>query len=278
MTAWTVVAAMLGLTALVYWPVLEKLAHAWLSDEDMAHALFVPIVSGYAAWQTRDRLRGLIPSMYALGLVICAGAAAARVVGDLAGEALLSRLSLLATICGVLYTYFGAPVLRILAFPLFLLLFAIPIPSILYTALTFRLQMVASALSESILDGLGYTVLREGNILNLAGQQLSVAEACSGIRSLFSLSFLSVTYLYFMEDRTWARWVVLASVVPVTVFVNALRIVATGIAGQSDPVFALGLFHATAGWVLSLIGFGILMLIHAIAARLAGKTGATANA
>jgi exosortase len=270
-SAWRLVGLMLALTGLAYWPVLAKLAHIWVSDEDMAHALFVPIVAAYSAWQTRDSLRSLIRGRYALGVGLCAGAASARITGDLAGEALLARLALLVTIGGVLYTYFGAAVLRKLAFPLFLLLFAIPIPSILYTSMTLRLQMIASSLSEAILDGLGYTVLREGNILHLAGQKLSVAEACSGIRSLFSLSFLSVTYLYFMDDRSWARWVVLASVVPVTIFINAIRIVATGIAGQRDPVFALGLFHATAGWVLSLAGFAILMGIHAIAVRLANR-------
>lgn len=268
-SAWAWVGAMLALAAAVYWPVLERLAHIWMADEDMAHALFVPMVAAYAVWQSRESLRELVPSRYTMGVGICAGAALTRVIGDLAGEALLARLALLATICAILYTYYGVAILRKLAFPLLLLLFAIPIPSIVYTAMTFRLQMIASALSEAILDGLGYTVLREGNILHLAGQKLSVAEACSGIRSLFSLSFLSVTYLYFMEDRSWARWAVLAAVVPVTIFVNAMRIVVTGIAGQRDPVFALGLFHATAGWVLSLAGFAILMAIHAMAMRFA---------
>lgn len=266
--AWPLVLVCLGLALLSYFPILRKLVSLWFSDEDMAHGVFVPLVAGYAAWQNRARLAAVPSGIFPLGLAACGVAAVMRVVSSLSGEVLAGRLALLLTIFGVIYLFTGPQGLRQLRFPLLILLFAIPIPRLIYSNLTLSLQMVASSLSENMLEGLGYTVLRQGNILQLPGQTLSVAEACSGIRSLFSISFLVVSYLYFHENRGRASWVVLALTVPVAIVTNAVRIVFTGIAGEYDPAFAEGLFHATAGWVLSLAGFALLMAIHAVAVRI----------
>jgi len=260
--AWMLVGFLSSLTLLVYAPVLSKLFHVWHSDEDMAHAMFVPIVVGYVIWQRREELGQLQPQLSRSGAMLCLLAAMVRVLSTLTGEVLLGRIALLCTLGAIVHLFFGMGVIRKLAFPIFLLLFSIPIPKVIYTYFTLSLQLIASALSELMLDSLGYTVLRNGNLLELAGQKLSVAEACSGIRSLFSLLFLVVTYLYFHEDRSWRRWLVLAATVPTAILVNALRIVVTGAVGEYDPVFALGLFHASAGWVLSLAGFVTLMVIH----------------
>jgi exosortase len=267
-SAWGWLAFLGVLSLLVYLPVLSRLVAVWLNDEEMAHALFVPLVAGYAVWQNRAKLGELTPGIYPAALVLCLVAGGMRVLGVFSGEVLLMRLGWLLTWIGLLSFFFGTAILRLLSFPLFLLLFAIPIPRIVFTPLTAFLQKVASILSQRMLDTMGYTVIRQGNILELPNQIFSVAEACSGIRSLFSIGFLVLVYIYFMEDRTPAKWIVAALTIPVTVFVNALRIVLTGMVSQQDPVLAMGLFHASAGWVLSLIGFVMLMGIHAVAMRL----------
>lgn len=265
---WAVALCGLALVLVVYAPVLQKLLHVWFSDEDMAHAVFAPLVGGYVLWQRRAELARAEPGFYPLGLWMCAVGAVLRVSGTLTGEALLGRIALILTLFGVVYMFFGKRIIRPIAFPTLLLLFAIPVPKVIYSSATLTLQMLASMLSEMMLEALNYTIIRSGNLLELAGQKLSVAEACSGIRSLFSLLFLAVTYIYFHEDRSLIRWFVVAAAVPIAVLVNAMRIVITGIVGESDPVFALGLFHATAGWVLSLAGFAILMGLHAILLRI----------
>ena len=79
----------------------------------------------------------------------------------------------------------------------------------IYNQITFPLQLFASRVAESTLGLIGIPVLREGNVLELASQKLSVAEACSGIRSLLSLTFLSTTilvYAYFFDKKVWMRW------------------------------------------------------------------------
>ena len=52
-------------------------------------------------------------------------------------------------------------------------------------------------------------------MLELASQKLSVVEACSGIRSLLSLTFLSLVFGYFFDSKVWMRWVLLLGTIPI---------------------------------------------------------------
>ncbi len=63
--------------------------------------------------------------------------------------------------------------------------------------------------------------MRDGNILELASQKLSVAEACSGIRSLLMLTFLSLVYAYFFDNRVWMRWALFFCTIPIAILANA---------------------------------------------------------
>src|SRR5665811_852769 len=130
------------------------------------------------------------------------------------------------------WTLGGTVMLKKLAFPLFLLFFMLPIPAVIYSAVTFKLQILASQLADGALTVLSVPVLREGNILELPSQKLSVVEACSGIRSLLSLSFLSLVYGYFFETKRWLRVLLFASTVPIAIAANAFRVTATGILSE----------------------------------------------
>ncbi len=90
-----------------------------------------------------------------------------------------------------------------------MLLFMIRIPLFVYQQMTFPLQIFASQVATSLLQLLGIPVLRDGNILDLPSQRLEVVEACSGIRSLLSLTFLSLAYAYVFDKRGWMRAVLL---------------------------------------------------------------------
>src|SRR5439155_17159153 len=137
-----------------------------------------------------------------------------------------------------------------MAFPLFVLFFMVPIPAVIYNQITFPLQSLASRSAEWALMAIGIPVLREGNILELAGQKLSVVEACSGIRSLLTLSFLSLVYGYFFEKKIWMRAVLFVATVPIAIVANASRVTLTGILSGYNPALAHGFFHSASGWVI----------------------------
>jgi exosortase len=118
------------------------------------------------------------------------------------------------------------------------------------------------------LDGIGYSVLREGNILELVGERLNVAEACSGIRALGSLLFFALAYNYFFVSRMTIRLALLLAVIPFAVLGNAGRIIATGIVGQYNRALAHGMLHETWGFVTVLIAAVLLLVLHATLDRI----------
>jgi exosortase len=97
----------------------------------------------------------------------------------------------------------------------------------------------------------------------LPAMSLEVAEACSGIRSLFSLIALALIYGYWSDRRLWMRIALFAAAVPIAVLANAFRIVGTGLCVQYwSPDRAEGFFHAFSGWIIFLISLGFLVLVH----------------
>jgi exosortase len=105
-------------------------------------------------------------------------------------------------------------------------------------------------------------VLREGNILELPAQKISVVEACSGIRSLLSLTFLSLVYGYFFERRTWIRVALFLATIPVAIIANGSRVTVTGILSEVRPDLAEGFFHESTGLVIFFVAATILFIVH----------------
>jgi exosortase len=145
----------------------------------------------------------------------------------------------------------------------------VPIPAVIYSQITFPLQILASQLAASALDVLQIPVLREGNILNVSGHLLDVVEACSGIRSLLTLTFLALVYGYFFEKRIWVRVALFISVIPVAILVNGSRVTITGILTAVKPEYAEGFFHEATGLFLFFADFVILILAHQFFLRIA---------
>jgi exosortase len=260
-----------ALLILCYAPVLARLATQWWNDQDMGHGFFVPVVAGYIAWQRRDELLSAksAPNWWGLALVIWG--AFQLIVATLGAEIFLARTAFLFSLAGVILLLGGASRLRILAFPLFLLCFMVPIPAIIYNQVTFPLQLLASRVADWALTLLGIPVLREGNILELASQRLNVVEACSGIRSLLSLTFLSLVYAYFFDQRVWMRVTLFVATLPIAIIANASRVTLTALVSEYDPALAEGVFHYASGWVIFMVALFILVAFHQLLKLILGR-------
>ncbi len=259
---WPVIFWFGALLILCYAPVLARMARQWWVDQDMGHGFFVPVVAGYIAWQKREELRSTTPSPNWWGLAIVGWGAFQLIIATLGAELFLARTALIFSLVGVVLLLGGLSWLRILSFPLFLLCFMVPLPAIIFNQITFPMQLLASRAADATLTVLGVPVLREGNILELANQKLNVVEACSGIRSLLSLSFLSLVYAYFLDKRAWMRAVLLVATLPIAIVANSSRVTLTALAGQYDPALAEGIFHYASGWVIFLVALVILVAFH----------------
>ena len=255
------------LIAACYAPALYSLASVWVNNADMGHGFFVPLISAFIIWQKREELLAIEPKPNLWGLVVVLLGGAQLIAATLGVELFLTHTAIIITLIGVIWLLRGTETLKVLAFPLFLLLFMVPIPTIVYNRITFPLQLIASRMAASALDLLGIPVLRDGNILELPHQTLSVVEACSGIRSLLSLTFLSLVYGYFFEKRIWVRVVLFASTIPIAIVANGSRVTFTGIMTQIKPELAEGFFHESTGWVIFIVALIILVLFHQLIVR-----------
>jgi len=262
MISWAAIAWFGILLIAAYFTILVKLVNQWSTDDDVSHGFFVPIVAGYIAWTRRDALLRIQwkPAWWGLGLLLWAAVQA--YLGLLGAELFLQRTAFLMSLLGLLLVLGGTALVRELLFPLLLLPFMIPLPTVIYNQITFPLQLFASTVAEKSLEILNVPVIRDGNILELASQKLSVAEACSGIRSLLSLSFLSLVYAYFFDRKVWMRWVLLIATVPIAIIANSARVTITGLFSEIDPSLAEGFFHEAEGWVIFVVALAMLVVVH----------------
>jgi exosortase len=241
------VAAALGL---VYWDILAGLAAQWSHDSDYSHGFVVLPLAAYFVYQRRARLRRarMRPTMWGLA-VVCAGFVIFA-AGVAAADVFLARVSLLPVLAGCVLFLFGAAHLRVLVFPLLFLMLMIPLPTIVFNDLTLPLQLIASHAGELALRMAGVPVVREGNVLELVGMRLEVAEACSGIRSLVALLTFAITFSQFSGPSKLRMLGLAIATIPVAVATNAARVAGTGLAAHVwGPIAARGVLHTASGTV-----------------------------
>jgi len=247
---------------LLYRQVIVKLVHDWGADQNYSHGFLIVPLAAYFAWERRAKLTALPLSPSVWGLVLAAGSFLILLAGLLGAELFLTRMAMLGTLIGGVLFVLGWRHLKILAFPIGILLLMIPIPSILFNQIVFPLQLLASRLGEASLQLAGIPVLREGNVIVLANTTLEVAEACSGIRSLISLLTLGIVYGYFSDPRNGVRTLIALSAIPVAIIANGLRVAGTGIAAHFyGSAAAQGFFHEFSGWLVFVAAFAMLFLI-----------------
>ena len=265
---WRAAGVCVALAAAVVWlyaGVVPGLVRQWANDEDYSHGFFVVPLAAYFLWERRQQLRDADPHPSAFGLLVLAGSLVCFIAGQFGSELFLSRVSLIGVVAGLVLFLGGWRHLRLAAFPLAFLLLMVPLPEIIFNRITFPLQMLASQVGETMIAASGVPVMREGNILLLPNRTLEVAEACSGIRSLMSLTMLAIVLGYFTERRTWARVAIALAAVPIAVVANAVRVAGTGLASYwISPAAAEGFFHTFSGWLMFIVALGALLVFHRV--------------
>jgi len=253
------VAVLAAVTLLVcYAPALRGMFEQWSNDEDMSHGFAVPIVALWIVWRERGRWRALPAQPSWWGFALLAAGAGLQFVGALGAGLFAASLAFLVSIAGVVLCLGGFAWLRALALPLLLTLFMLPKLAVAYNQMTLPLQLLASRIAAGILTAGGIGVIREGNILDVAGRQISVVEACNGIRYLLSLGFMAVVFAYISDTKPWMRMALLAAAVPVAILANALRVAAAGWL----PFLVAGTPHAISGWLLFVLCLATLVFVR----------------
>lgn len=223
---WTILGAVLAFQYATFATALSKV---WFSDQEFSYGLVVPILVVYLIWMRRNELREATKTTWTAGLAIAAAGSCLRILAALTGTLISSGVALAVSLIGIAAFLWGRQVMRIVAFPLALLVLMVPLPSYVSGQFTWNLQQLASTFSANVLGTLGVPVYQEGNLLNLPNYVLEVREACSGSRSIFALIALALI-LGLTVDRKWRVRIALVLAAPVlAVATNVIRIVGTGL-------------------------------------------------
>jgi len=260
---WLLAAALL----LAFLPALIGLIGFWTSVDYYSHGFLVPLVAYWAAARSRVRF-AILASRDQRAVVAAIVVLLLYAIGLASGSVPLQGLAMVAAIASGAFYLGGSQGLRVLAFPLAFLVFMVPLPPDWLTPVIVELQLLVSSTAVELLKGFGSAVARTGNIIQLpAGDSLFVAEACSGITSLVTLTPLAIVLAYFTENTLARRLTIVFAVVPAAMLGNLLRVVVTVLAAERYGAEAAtgNWLHESAGLFtfalacLALIALGVLM-------------------
>jgi exosortase len=265
--------AMLSAWVAAFAPIIPDMVRAWFNHSDNSHAILVPLVSLYFLWDKRGEIRRIPSQGSNAGLIVLILCLLFYILSFIGGIAFFCRLALVASLIAIVWSCMGTAILRILAFPLGFLFFMIPVPDTLLGMVSFPLQLMATKISAELIGYCTIPIYREGNMLFFLNTQLEVAEACSGIRSIMSLTMLSAIFAYISPGVVWSRVVLVVVAIPIAFIANILRVTGTGILAHffGDKV-ARGFLHDFSGLAVFLFGLIMLFALYEVLKKIVKKT------
>lgn len=250
----------LVLLAAIYHAIFYEMILDWQKDDNYSHGFLVPFIAGYLAYMRKDDLVAAVVRPSNAGLAIIVMGLGVLFLGWLGTEYFTMRSSLVIIVAGSVLYLLGWEIFKILLAPLCYLLLMVPIPYIIYDAAAFPLKLFVTKVSVLSMKALGIVVLQEGNILMFPNITLEVADACSGLRSIMSLLALGAAYAFVLHAKTRDRVILILATLPIAIFTNCLRVIATGILAQYfGSAAAEGFFHEFAG--LFVFGAAVVMFV-----------------
>lgn len=250
--------------ALLYLPTYYDLSLTiWASDEQ-GHGPIILAVSLWLLFQLRHRLAALPDSPRpVLGSGLLFFSLLLYVLGRTQAVILFEVGSQIAVIAALLILFKGTAAVRLAWFPLFFLLFMIPLPGALVAAVTTPLKAAVSYIAEVLMYQLGYPIARSGVVLHVGQYQLLVADACAGLNSMFTLEALGLLYMNLMNYTSVRRNVALALLlIPIAFCANIVRVmILVLVTFHFGDEAGQGFVHGFAGMVLFLVALSLMLVV-----------------
>lgn len=248
--------------AVMFGPVFYKLAHTVWNTDEQGHGPIILGVVLWLLWLRRDALRSAAVAGKPAGIggwtVLVLGLLT-FIVGRIQNIVTFEMGAAIPLSIGMLAVTFGWGVVKVAAFPIFFILFAVPLPGAVVDALTQPLKQAVSWAAEGILFSLGYPVSRTGVILRVGQYQLLVADACAGLNSMFTLEALGLLYMNIVGHTSKLRNVLLAIlIIPMAFVANIIRVmILVLVTYHFGDEAGQGFVHGAAGMVL----FGVALVL-----------------
>ena len=268
--AWAIaIAGFLAMMGPVYWWAANSI---W-QDDDHAHGAIVLAVVVWLFWTLRHRIAAAEhrPAPV-LGGVVFGFGLLVYFIGRMFDISILEMAAQIPVIAGALLLLKGRAAVRTAWFPLFYLIFMIPLPGVLVDAVTGPLKQWISNIVVDLLGRAHYPIAQSGVIIYIGQYQLLVADACSGLHSMFSLAALGTLFMYIMDRKSRLHNVImLASIIPIAFISNICRvIILVLVTYHLGDAAGQGFLHGTAGFVLMGVALVIFFALDAVLARVIG--------
>lgn len=264
------------LLVLAAWALLFGPVYLWAMDtlwqtEDQGHGPLVLAVCVWLFWQLREQLAALpVRSAHGLGWPLVVLGLVLYMLGRVFAFPVFAFGAQVPLAIGIMLLFKGYAGVRVAWFALLFLVFLVPLPGSLVDAATHVLKQWISVLVTDLLFWIGYPISRVGVTISIGQYQLLVADACSGMHSMFSLTALGTLYMYVVgRTSRMHNAIMLALILPIAFFANIIRVVILVLltyyfgeeAGQ-------GFLHGFAGMVLLLVSLAVLFGADGLLARL----------
>ncbi len=259
-------------TLWAYWSTLVKLEARWASESEHSHGYIVPVISVFLLWLRSEDCDPRKWKGSSWGLLLIGVALAMRLVAERYLLYPLHSLSLLPCLAGIFLAAGGWGALQWAGPSIIFLIFMIPLPNSIEQLLSVPLKGVSAQIATWLLQIIGQPAVVLGNTLKIGDMQLEVVDACSGMNLLMTMSATVVAYTLIVP-RPWVHKVFLiASVIPIAVMSNAVRIAATGLLmtfTQSESAHKL--VHDWAGYLIQMpLALVMIALFSAYLGRVLG--------
>jgi len=230
-------------------------------NEEQSHIVLVPFVAAWMLWLRRSRLRCVRVQPSLIGPIIVLAGWLLSWSGFMQGMLVAEHAGALLVLIGILLSFTGLAPLREFGPVFVLLLFAIPVPGQLREVIAVPLQSLASTVTFGTLEVFGVPVSRFGNVLEINGEQIAVAEACNGMRMVFALALVVYAFAFSTPLRTSTR-IVLLGLSPITALLcNVIRLIPTSLVYGYGSSSNAESFHDIAGWIMLPIALVLLIKV-----------------
>ncbi len=241
----------------LYWPVFRWMIGTWLSSDYYSYGFLIVPLSIFFAWLKRGRLTERSPSILAvpaaiLGIFLYS-------FSFWSGLRILGGLSLICVLAAIVLGFLGVKSLRILAFPIALLVFMLPLPFI--NEIVYFLQAISVHASSWALERLGFPISTSGAVINLKGMSFTIGLVCSGIDTLLALLALGAVFAHILKGSIIKRLGLFILALPLAILGNTLRITSIiSVAYFVDLQAAMGWYHGVSSAIFFLFSFLVLVL------------------
>jgi exosortase D (VPLPA-CTERM-specific) len=250
----------------------------WTTTEEYSHGPIIPLIATFLVWQKRYDIGALLTVSRSQrgtwgGVALLLAGVAINLMGTLAALHVLQQYALVITVTGMVWALVGWRAMRLMWAPLLLLWLMIPLPSFFMNNLSASLQLISSQFGVWFIRLAAISVFVEGNVIDLGGYKLQVAEACNGLRYLFPLLTLGFIMAYLFKVAMWKRVLLFLSSIPITIFMNSMRIGVIGVMVEFwGTSMAEGFLHDFQGWAVFMCSGATMLLEMMVLARIGNES------